>query len=88
MPRKLLHIGHQLRSLGAGSSAANASAESDGLASYFALKGSEDELVGWRGGVENVEAGPVGMRGRSRQSVKSVPEESSGVGEVAVDLSG
>jgi hypothetical protein len=86
MSRKLLYISHELRSLGASSSATNTSAKSDGLASYFALEGSKDKLVGWGGRIENVEAGPVGMRGRCRQSVEGVPEERGGVGEIAVGL--
>lgn len=86
MTGELLYISHELRSLGASSSATDTSAKSDDLASYFALERAENQLVAWGRRIENVEASPVGVRGRSRQSVEGVPEERGGVGEVAVGL--
>lgn len=60
MAWEFFYISDYLGLLCSSSDAADSSAESDGLACYFALKGAEDELSGRReSGVEDVEAGPV-----------------------------
>jgi len=85
MARKHFHIADHLCRFGLRGYTADAPAEADGLASYFALEGTEDQLRGGRGGgVEDVEAGPVCVVAGGGEGVEAVPEEGGGVGEVAV----
>lgn len=85
MARKHFHIADHLCRFGLRGYTADAPAEADGLASYFALEGAEDQLRGGRGGgVEDVEAGPVCVVAGGGEGVEAVPEEGGGVGEVAV----
>lgn len=82
--REGVDVGHKLGTSFARRGPTYAAPEGDGLAGYFSLERTQDELrlLGRGGWVKHIEARPVHGVAGGREGVVSVPEERGCVGKV------